>query len=85
MKRYIEKDIEKRNGRKIYTKAFVDDIDPNMRILTRYTPTLQERFDNIAVRFYGDASKWYVIARVNNEVDGKLHATPGKELIIPRI
>lgn len=85
MKRYSELDIERRERGKVYTKYLVDDFDKDARVLTTYVPTLQERFDNIAKRFYGDENKWYIIARANNEVRGKLHATPGKELIIPRI
>ena len=39
----------------------------------------------IASKFYGDTTKWFVIAKANKEVKGNMYATPGKALVIPRI
>lgn len=42
-----------------------------------------ERFDNLAYRYYNDASKWWIIAKANNLVDGSIFIPPGTKLIIP--
>lgn len=85
MDRYAEKKVERIDRGKVYTITFTDEVDKNTRILTTYTPRIAQRFDNIAQEFYGDPRKWFIIARANNEVKGKLFATPGKKLIIPKI
>lgn len=42
-----------------------------------------DRFDNIAARYYKDATKWWIIAKANNMVDGSLIIPPGTRIIIP--
>ena len=86
MKRFKETRINRVRGRgDVYKIALTDSFPVNTSILTTYTPTEKERLDMIADRFYGDSSKWYVIARANKEVTGNIYATPGKDLAIPRI
>ena len=86
MKRFRETRISHVRGRgDVYKIALTDSFPVNTSILTTYTPTEKERLDMIADRFYGDSSKWYVIARANKEVKGNIYATPGKNLVIPRI
>ena len=86
MKRFKETRIQRERGRgDVYKIALTDSFPINTSILTTYTPTEKERLDMIADRFYGDSSKWYVIARANKEVRGNIYATPGKDLVIPRI
>ena len=41
-----------------------------------------ERLDNLAAKYYGSPSLWYVIASVNN-IAGSMHAPPGTQLRIP--
>ena len=86
MKRFRETRINRVRGRgDVYKISLTDSFPINTSILTTYTPTEKERLDMIADRFYGDSSKWYVIAKANKEVKGNIYATPGKNLVIPRI
>lgn len=85
MDRYKETRIAKIDRGKVYSISLPSSFSKRTQILTTYTPTVAERFDNIANKFYGDPSKWFVIAKANNEVKGALYATPGKELYIPRV
>ena len=86
MKRFKEIRINRVRGRgQVYKISLTDSFPINTSILTTYIPTEKERLDMIADRFYGDSSKWYVIARANKEVKGNIYTTPGKDLVIPRI
>ena len=86
MKRFKETRINRVRGRgSVYKISLTDSFPINTSILTTYTPQEKERLDMIADKFYGDSSKWYVIAKANKEVKGNLYATPGKNLVIPRI
>lgn len=85
MNRYKDIRIEREDRGRVYTLSFTDSFEKNIRILTTYIPRTAERFDNIANKFYGDSNKWFIIARANNEVKGRLFATPGKRLIIPKL
>ena len=86
MKRFKETKTKKVFGRGMtYNVVLTDSFKDNTQILTTYTPQEKERLDLIAHKFYDDSSKWFIIARANNEVKGNLYATPGKALVIPRI
>ena len=86
MQRFRETRINRVRGRgDVYKISLTDSFPINTSILTTYTPQEKERLDMIADRFYGDSSKWYVIAKANKEVKGNIYATPGKNLVIPRI
>ena len=86
MKRFKETRINRVRGRgNVYKISLTDSFPINTSILTTYTPQEKERLDMIADKFYGDSSKWYVIARANKEVKGNIYTTPGKNLVIPRI
>ena len=86
MERFKEIRIQRERGRgDVYKISLTDSFPTNTTILTTYTPQEKERLDMIADKFYGDSSKWYVIARANKEVTGNIYTTPGKDLVIPRI
>lgn len=86
MERFKEIRIENILGRgNVYAISLLDDFDFNQAFYTTYTPTETERLDNIAYKFYKDASKWFVIARANKAVTGKLYAERGVPIIIPNI
>lgn len=86
MKRFKETKTKKVFGRGMtYNVVLTDSFKDNTQILTTYTPQEKERLDLIAHKFYNDSSKWFIIARANNEVKGNLYATPGKALVIPRL
>jgi nucleoid-associated protein YgaU len=44
-----------------------------------------DRLDTLAYRYYGDAMKWWIIARANNLVNGSIAIKPGTKLSIPRL
>jgi nucleoid-associated protein YgaU len=44
-----------------------------------------DRLDTLAYRYYGDAMKWWIIARANNLVNGSIAVKPGTKLSIPRL
>lgn len=86
MKRYSEQRIDNVVGRgKVYDISFPDTFAEQQQIYMTYTPTETERLDNIAYKFYGDSTKWYVIARANKAVTGKFYADRGQSLVIPNI
>ena len=86
MKRFKETRINRVTGRgDVYKVSMIDEFEDNIQVLTVYTPTEKERLDLIAHKFYGDSSKWFIIARANQEIKGTLYSTPGKTLVIPRI
>lgn len=42
-----------------------------------------ERFDTLAVRYYKDATRWWIIAKANGLVNGSIFIPAGKTIIIP--
>ena len=42
-----------------------------------------DRFDSIATRYYKDATKWWIIAKANNMVNGSIFIPAGTTIIIP--
>lgn len=70
------------DGKQYYTTLLPTKI---FRDTFQYTlvTRLGDRFDNLAARYYKDASKWWVIAKANNMVNGSMFIEPGKKIIIP--
>lgn len=83
--RYSEIKRDKKNGRNVYSISLPAQYDDSTRILTTYVPRQNERFDNIAQKFYGDPRKWYIIAQANRYVAGTIYPKEGQPLKIPRI
>lgn len=44
-----------------------------------------DRFDILANEYYGDSSKWWIIAKANNFINGSVFIPGGIELIIPSV
>ena len=42
-----------------------------------------DRFENLAHRYYGDATLWWIIAQANNIRDGSFGLKPDKQIRIP--
>jgi hypothetical protein len=51
----------------------------------QFTITAQDgdRFDTLAALYYKDASKWWIIAKANNLLNGTMMVPGGTQLIIP--
>tara|TARA_R100000742_G_C4268012_1_gene86301 strand:+ start:854 stop:1147 length:294 start_codon:yes stop_codon:yes gene_type:complete len=43
-----------------------------------------QRLDNLANTYYGKSDLWWIIARANNQNNGSMYLTPGKEYRIPQ-
>jgi nucleoid-associated protein YgaU len=75
----IEKTIE---GKSYYTTIIPTSIPEDSFQFSIVTRGI-ERFDNLAYKYYGDATKWWIIAKANEMVNGTLFIEPGTQLIIP--
>lgn len=64
----------------IPTPIFLENSFPITHISTE-----NDRLDSLAYRYYGDAMKWWIIARANNLVNGSIAIKPGTKLSIPRL
>lgn len=69
-------------NRRYYTTNIVSSVPED---IFQYTIVAQDgdRLDTLAARYYGDAAKWWIIAKANNIVDGTFFVQGGTELIIP--
>lgn len=82
--RYLE-DFEvltTQDGRRYYQTGITNIIPPD---IFEYTIIAQDgdRLDTLAARYYGDASKWWIIAKANNLVNGTFFLKGGTQLVIP--
>lgn len=77
--------IEKPDMGKPYYKTVIPSSIPSdifeFSIVTRGI----QRFDNIAQQYYKDSTKWWIIAKANNMVDGSIFIKPGTRIKIPSI
>lgn len=44
-----------------------------------------DRFDSLAARYYNDATKWWIIAKANDLLNGTLFIEGGREIYIPSV
>lgn len=45
--------------------------------------TVGDRYDSLALRFYGDSKLWWIIASANNSTKASLAVPPGEQIRIP--
>lgn len=45
--------------------------------------SIGDRYDSLAVRFYGDSKLWWIIASANNMTKASLVLPPGEQIRIP--
>lgn len=75
--------IEKtETGKPYYTTVLPNTVPLDTFEFSIVTRGLQ-RFDNLAQQYYKDASKWWIIAKANNMVDGSIFINPGTRIKIP--
>lgn len=86
MNRYdIANTLKTDTGKRYYSTTLpptVDKTDTDIYIITAYG----DRLDLIAYDYYGDASKWWVIASANPSAfsyNGSLAVEPGLQLRVP--
>lgn len=51
----------------------------------QFTITAQDgdRFDSLASKYYQDATKWWIIAKANNLLNGTMFIQGGTQIVIP--
>jgi hypothetical protein len=71
-----------RDGRRYY-ETNIPNVVPSD--IFQFTITAQDgdRFDTLAATYYKDASKWWIIAKANNLLNGTMMVAGGTQLIIP--
>ena len=82
MRRYnkIDKKIDK-SGKRVYSTTYYPEIP--IRNTDRFiTSVFGDRLEQLAYRFYGDTTLWWIIAKTNG-IRGIAALTPGTQLRIP--
>ena len=72
----------KNTGNRVYKSTFY----PKIRIgnVDKFVyPIDGDRLENVAHRYYGDSTLWWVIAQANNIRDGSFGLKPDEKLRIP--
>ena len=81
--RYTNIKIENKQGKgKVYVSnvlPYITPIDNDILIITE----AEDRLDLLANHYYGDPSKWWIIAVTNNMLDIDFKLEPGTQLRIP--
>lgn len=83
MGRYDNITIQKNNGRKYKLTTKLPSIQPSIDdiyIIGQYG----DRLDNLAYKYYGRSSYWWIIALANNIGKGDLIVPVGKQIRIPQ-
>jgi len=83
MRRYINSDILKtETGDRFFASQYLPSFEESDRDIFIVTKS-SDRFDNLAFKYYGDQTLWWVIAQANALVNGHLIPGPGIYLRIP--
>lgn len=83
MGRYDNITIQKNNGRRYKLTTKLPSIQPSIDdiyIIGQYG----DRLDNLAYKYYGRSSYWWIIALANNIGKGDLIVPVGKQIRIPQ-
>lgn len=83
MNRYDSVNINKdSNGRRYRTTTKLPIIEPSLDD-TYIIGQIGDRLDNLAFKYYGDSSLWWIIARANNIGKGDFTVPLGQQIRIP--
>lgn len=74
--------LREENGKRYYKNVIYPDI-PVTEDDTYIITTGGDRYDTLALQFYGDSSLWWVIASANNSKKDGLIVQQGVQLRIP--
>jgi len=80
MARYEKTKRQRKNKKNCYSTTIYSKV-PEKNSDTYFITTEGDRCDNLAVRFYGDSTLWWFIARVNNLTTNNIPA--GTSIRIP--
>lgn len=70
------------NSKKYYTNAIypaIPETEEDLYII----PSIADRYDTLALEYYGDSSLWWIIASANKNIKASLFPVPGQQLRIP--
>jgi nucleoid-associated protein YgaU len=83
MRRYnkIKRKIDK-SGKRVFSTTYYPEI-PIRNTDKFITSVFGDRLEQLAYRFYGDTTLWWVIARANGEFNGDLRPKIGRRITIP--
>ena len=70
------------DGKPHYNTVLTSSI-PTDTFQLKIVARMGDRFDNLAARYYKDASKWWIIAKANRMVNGSMFIEPGTRIVIP--
>ena len=82
MKRY-QSTSQNRKNNKSYKGTTIYNSVPERDDDLHFIAQQGDRCDNLAFKFYGDVSLYWIIARANNLIKGGLGVEPGIRLRIP--
>jgi nucleoid-associated protein YgaU len=74
----IKKDKKRIQGQTVYPPIMPRSTDLYVTVRDG------QRLDTIANEYYGDPSKWWIIAQANNITGGTLFTKPGSQIRIPQ-
>ena len=80
-----EIEISKTTSGKSYYTTLIPSKIPRDTFQFTVVTRMGDRFDNMAARYYKDASKWWIIAKANRMVNGSMFIEPGTRIIIPSV
>jgi len=84
MNRYEDISLRKdKNGRRLRKTTLLPVIEPDVNDVY-IIGQLGDRLDNLAFKYYGDSSLWWIIARANNIGNGDFVVPIGKQIRIPQ-
>lgn len=66
-----------------YYRTVLPNVIPSDAFTLTITAQDGDRFDTLAAQYYRDASKWWIIAKANNLLNGTIFIQGGTQLIIP--
>ena len=83
MNRYEKIQLQKDNtGRRFRTTVLLPVIEPDLNDIY-IIGQVGDRLDNLAFKYYGDSSLWWIIARANDIGKGDFTVPIGLQLRIP--
>jgi hypothetical protein len=74
--------LQTNTGTRFYSTNFTSEV-PRDIFEFKIISQDGDRFDSLAAQYYKDASKWWIIAKANNLVNGTMMIPGGIQLIIP--
>lgn len=76
-------EISKTSNNKPYYTSVLPSMVPEDTFKFSVIARMGDRFDLLAAKYYKDASKWWIIAKANNMVNGSMFVEPGTKITIP--